>query len=73
MVSNLGRTIEILLRFPWRPPLTERKKLYEWALPRLLTRIEQRRQNKQHLTIVHQDAHPYNFLFPKDETILKTR
>lgn len=53
--------------------LPRRKKLYEWALPRLLKRIEQRRQNKQHLTIVHQDAHPYNFLFPKDKTAQTTR
>jgi thiamine kinase-like enzyme len=53
--------------------LPRRKKLYEWAMPRLLTRIEQRRQSKQHLTIVHQDAHPYNFLFPKDRTSQATR
>ena len=53
--------------------LPRRKKLYEWALPRLLTRIEQRRQNKQHLTIVHQDTHPYNFFFPKDKMTWTTR
>ncbi len=53
--------------------LSRRKDLYEWALPRLLKRIEQRRQNKQHLTIAHQDAHPYNFLFPKDKTSQTTR
>ncbi|MFT3893408.1 MAG: hypothetical protein QM730_17405 [Anaerolineales bacterium] len=55
-----------------RLPLRE-KRLYEWAFPRLLMLIQQRRQTKQHLTLIHQDAHPYNFLFPLDPSKETTR
>lgn len=54
--------------------LLKEKRLYEWAVPRLLTLVHKRRQTKQHLTVIHQDAHPYNFFFPldasKDTTLL---
>lgn len=50
-----------------------RRALYEWALPRLLTRLLQRRKDGQHYTIAHQDAHPYNFLFPHGSPDQSTR
>jgi thiamine kinase-like enzyme len=53
--------------------LIRRRSLYEWAMPRLLQRTLQRRQTGRHLTIAHQDAHAYNFLFPTDSTAQTTR
>lgn len=53
--------------------LPRRRKLYEWILPRLLSRLLQRRQDSSHYTIAHQDAHPYNFLFPHEARTQTTR
>lgn len=46
--------------------LPGRKKLYEMVLHPLLARLLERRKSQTHYTIAHQDAHPYNFLFPND-------
>jgi hypothetical protein len=40
-----------------------RRTLYKWVLPRILPLLHQRRQDTSHWTLVHQDAHAYNFLF----------
>lgn len=43
-----------------------RHQLYRWALPRLLEQILARRRHADHYTLAHQDAHPYNVLFPRN-------
>ena len=62
-----GRQLAHYLDFLGDRLLARRRSLYEWALPRLLKRTLRRRQTR-HLTITHQDAHAYNFLFPADPT-----
>ena len=44
----------------------QRRATYEWVLPRVLPILQQRLQDRTHFTLVHQDAHHYNFLFPRD-------
>jgi hypothetical protein len=50
-----------------------RRALYEQALEPLLALLLERRQSRQHYTLAHQDAHPYNFLFPHDSAADTTR
>jgi thiamine kinase-like enzyme len=45
-----------------------RRSLYQQALEPLLALILKRRKNTRHYTLAHQDAHPYNFLFPHDSS-----
>lgn len=43
-----------------------RRATYEWVLPRLIPLLHQRLQGREHFTLIHQDAHHYNFLFPRN-------
>ena len=50
-----------------------RRAIYEFALPRVLALLLERRRGGRHYTIAHQDAHIYNFLFPHDPGTHTTR
>ncbi|MBX3015186.1 MAG: DUF1679 domain-containing protein [Caldilineaceae bacterium] len=44
----------------------QRRTLYQTILPQVITLLVQREQSGRHRTLIHQDAHAYNFLFPAD-------
>jgi hypothetical protein len=51
----------------------QRRTTYERVLPQVLALLLQRRQGGHHFTLVHQDAHHYNFLFPHNPDADLTR
>jgi thiamine kinase-like enzyme len=44
--------------------VARRRAIYQRALPQMLALLLKRRQTGQNCTLAHQDAHPYNFLYP---------
>jgi thiamine kinase-like enzyme len=46
----------------------ERRRIYERVLASLPGLLEQRLDHREALTIVHEDAHAWNFLLPRDPT-----
>jgi hypothetical protein len=52
---------------------TQRRATYEWALPRVIPLLMQRHEGGNHFTLILQDAHHYNFLFPHNPAADTTR
>jgi hypothetical protein len=51
----------------------QRRAIYEWVLPRVVPLLLQHYEGGHHLTLAHQDAHAYNFLFPHNPDTDVTR